>query len=198
MAMRDPWYVAGAYELSRNDDGADIKVTPKTCQEKYSVVAKSQTGRDFGERLKEAFGGDNQATIAGKLGISDASVSAYIKGESLPNLDNLKKISALTKCSLHWLLTGEGEADRDPFRFLTETERQIVQKIADGSKENFEETLHRLIVDALIAYGQHLFGQYRTMGANDLEQLQLLFKLYEADEEEEQTAKTSAESKRRA
>jgi transcriptional regulator with XRE-family HTH domain len=141
------------------------------------VATKPQSNRDFGQRLKEAFGGDNQAKIAEKLGISDASVSAYIKGESLPSLDNLKKISALTKRSLHWLLTGEGEADLDPYRFLNEKVRALVERMAANDNVDFGKALELLVVDALVRRGSYLFTLYPRLRGREMDELRLLFSL---------------------
>lgn len=61
----------------------------------------------FGQRLKDIFGNAVNAEIASKLGVSEAAVGTYVRGR-IPDGDKLIKISNLTNCNIHWLLTGEG------------------------------------------------------------------------------------------
>lgn len=161
------------------------------------MTTKKQAGKDFGIRLKEAFGGARGTEIAQKLGISDASVSAYLSGDSFPSLDNLKKISELTKCSLHWLLTGEGEASTDPLRSIEPGLRVIVEKLAADEKKPIDEVLARLLTEALVARGSQLFALYPTLRERELDQLRLIFQEFYGAEPELST-KTAVPSKRQA
>ncbi len=61
----------------------------------------------FGERLKIAFSNAKNAEIARKIGVSEAAIKNYIDGR-VPDADKLVKITSLTNCNLHWLLTGQG------------------------------------------------------------------------------------------
>jgi transcriptional regulator with XRE-family HTH domain len=65
------------------------------------------TALDFGSRLRTAFGGKINIKIADELGVSEVAVGNYI-ADRVPTLPLLLKISELTNCSVHWLLTGEG------------------------------------------------------------------------------------------
>jgi cellulose biosynthesis protein BcsQ len=64
----------------------------------------------FGKRFKEAFGNRQNYEIAELLGLSDSAITTYVAGR-VPAADKLIKISKITNCNLHWLLTGEGEKE---------------------------------------------------------------------------------------
>ncbi|MCW5959289.1 MAG: helix-turn-helix domain-containing protein [Pyrinomonadaceae bacterium] len=64
----------------------------------------------FGARLKRVFDGATNQEIADKLGVTAPAVQNYVSGR-IPDGEKLQRISAVTNCNLHWLLTGEG----DPF-----------------------------------------------------------------------------------
>jgi len=68
--------------------------------------------RDFGERFAIAFGRATNREIAAKLGVSAPAVQNYKAGR-VPQYETLLKIAAVTKCDLHWLLTGEGTVRRE-------------------------------------------------------------------------------------
>lgn len=65
---------------------------------------------DFGKRLKLAFGNASNQEIARKLGLSAPAIQNYVSGR-VPDGDKLLQIAEVTKCDLHWLLTGEGERE---------------------------------------------------------------------------------------
>jgi chromosome partitioning protein len=62
----------------------------------------------FGYRLKEAFQGIPNKEIAKKIGVSNSAVTTYMLGR-VPPAEMLTEISRLTGCSIHWLITGDGE-----------------------------------------------------------------------------------------
>jgi hypothetical protein len=67
---------------------------------------------EFGERLKQAFGGASVEEIRSRLGLQSYNGARnYLLGR-VPEWDKLVRISEITGCSVHWLLTGEG-----PMRF---------------------------------------------------------------------------------
>jgi transcriptional regulator with XRE-family HTH domain len=71
----------------------------------------------FGERLRHAFQGATNIEISEQLKVSKSAVSNYVGGR-VPDSETLIEISRLTKCNLHWLLTGEGPIflnDREKF-----------------------------------------------------------------------------------
>ncbi len=61
----------------------------------------------FGERLLEAFGDVPKGKIAKILGVKPSAVTNYLQ-DRVPDEEKLRRISDETKCSIHWLLTGEG------------------------------------------------------------------------------------------
>jgi chromosome partitioning protein len=67
----------------------------------------------FGYRLKEAFQEIPNKEIARKLGVSNSAVTTYMLGR-VPPAELLTEISRLTDCSIHWLITGEGEKFVNP------------------------------------------------------------------------------------
>jgi transcriptional regulator with XRE-family HTH domain len=62
----------------------------------------------FGRRLRMAFDGASNAEIARKLNVTKSTIGNYMDGR-IPPAETLIEISRLTSCSLHWLITGEGE-----------------------------------------------------------------------------------------
>lgn len=63
---------------------------------------------EFGYRLKELFDHAKNGFIAAKLGVAENTVGFYIRGR-IPDADMLMTISNVTRCNIHWLLTGKGE-----------------------------------------------------------------------------------------
>jgi phage repressor protein C with HTH and peptisase S24 domain len=63
---------------------------------------------EIGSRIKRARGNDTQREFAKKLYFSSSYLSEVESGKTKPSLELLLMISEITKCSLHWLLTGQG------------------------------------------------------------------------------------------
>lgn len=101
--QKDLRYLAACKTACR----ADITRHVESGQEVFAHHVKSIEESPFGKRLREAFGGGNNTIIAGKLGVSNSALTNYMRGR-VPDADLLLKISDLTNCSVHWLLTGEG------------------------------------------------------------------------------------------
>ncbi len=85
----------------------------------------------FGLRLKEVFDNATNQEIADILGVSAPAVQNYVSGR-FPDGDKLLLIAKVTKCNLHWLLTGEGSRSlttkTQPTKDrLSEMVRQIVR-----------------------------------------------------------------------
>jgi transcriptional regulator with XRE-family HTH domain len=71
---------------------------------------------EIGDRIKSlakehAFG--NISAFAKYVGIPRPTLYPYLKGERTPNAEQLILIANKTGCDLHWLLTGDGEMQRD-------------------------------------------------------------------------------------
>jgi hypothetical protein len=197
VAMRKPCYLAGRNGKVRYQDVADITRIAENCQEVFVRTAKTLSDTPFGARLRQAFGGLKDTEIARKLGKAPSDVGKWTKRDALPMPPILLEIARITKCNLHWLLTGDGEADLDPFQFLDEPTRGVIQKIADDDEKDFEEVVGTLLTEALAGRGAQLFALYPRLRGKDLDQMRLLVTLFEDDEKRE-TANPSATSRRRS
>ena len=105
----------------------------------------------FGERLRLAFEGRNNTKISEILGVSPATVGNYIDGR-IPNNETLDDIADFTKCSLHWLLTGEGEKRIEATLALTanlpEELRVALERYALKRKASVESVTAELLTSA--------------------------------------------------
>ena len=113
------------------------------------------TKSSFGDRFRAVFGGARYAEIAEKMGVSEAAIKVYVAGR-VPDDKKLLKIHELTKCNLHWLLTGEGP------QFVSED-------VAAGGISISENTLAKL---RSIAHEQApvLFGDAEVSRGNAAEE----------------------------
>ena len=84
----------------------------------------------FGERLIAAFGEVPKSKIAEVLGVKPSAVTNYLQ-DRIPDADKLKAISDFTNCSIHWLITGEGEKYLNPEKQVTldESFRAIMREM---------------------------------------------------------------------
>lgn len=111
----------------------------------------------FGLRLKQAFGTDKPAKIAGKLGVTYQAAKNYVEGR-IPGTDILLLIADSTGCSIHWLLTGEGQERIGEFEgevpiYFGAKEHEIIQKLAGQSKRTFEDQVRELVLENLKTRG---------------------------------------------
>ncbi|HCT6817390.1 TPA: helix-turn-helix transcriptional regulator [Morganella morganii] len=60
----------------------------------------------FPERLNLAMKGMTNVELAGKTGLTEATIRNYRKGKSYPPLDKLKELADACNCPLGWLATG--------------------------------------------------------------------------------------------
>lgn len=80
--------------------------TDNHVKQKLYVLAKSNS---IGDRLIEAFETDDKEFIAKKLGFgSKQGVYKVLSGERELDFEKLQNFRNYTKCSIDWLLTGEG------------------------------------------------------------------------------------------
>lgn len=157
---------------------------------------KAQPDLAFARRLKEAFNGVQDAEIARKLGYrSQSPVNKFMKG-IYPKAEVLIEISRVTKRSIDWLLTGQGESDLDPYRFLEGNARAIIQKLADVEGKPLEEMLNLLVREALAGRGAALFARYPEMEIEDLEEMRALLTLFEGDLGDSATSSAQAATSR--
>ncbi|MBK6589883.1 MAG: helix-turn-helix domain-containing protein [Acidobacteria bacterium] len=126
----------------------------------------------FGERLRLAFGNAKYAQIAAKMGVSEATVKVYMAGR-VPDDKKLVKISKLTNCSLHWLLTGEGDrfvsgsgnlayivhhALMERLRIVAKEQAPIVFADLDIGSDGLTEATLRILCEVLLQHGMLKFG----------------------------------------
>lgn len=132
---------------------------------------------DFGERLREAFQKAKDADIARQIGVSQPAVKNYMDGR-VPPAETLIKISDLTNCSIHWLLTGQGEmkvrkqgpvpdsvlslvdrhvtwTDEPPGRtvIFNSTTEAVIDELARTQGKTFDRVIYDLVIESLEAKG---------------------------------------------
>ncbi|MCD9186562.1 MAG: helix-turn-helix domain containing protein [Pyrinomonadaceae bacterium] len=83
--------------------------------------------REFRNRLIELCGTNQPAELAQKMDISYQAARNYLNGR-LPETNVLLMIAEKTKCSIHWLLTGEGK------KFISEQDNLNTLIISDQMK----------------------------------------------------------------
>jgi repressor LexA len=115
----------------------------------------------FEERVREAFAGASLTEIADKTGYKYHTLRNYLKAHRDIPPDVLIKLSDLTKCSIHWLLTGVGTKyisasilpkGESPIYF-GETEQEIIQNLAINEGRAFDEKVRELVLESLKARG---------------------------------------------
>src|SRR6266540_2672654 len=105
-------------------------------------------------------------------------------GRVYPAGEILLKVARITKCDLHWLLTGEGEADRDPFQFLPGGTRSVIEKFAGDAGKKIDVVVNELVEEALSRRGARMLLNYKRLSAKQVDELRaLLFLLGEEEEE---------------
>ena len=69
----------------------------------------------FSERLRVAMQSrrSNQIDLAGKIGITQSTISRIIRGEANPSDRTIRDICAALRINEAWLRTGEGEMERE-------------------------------------------------------------------------------------
>jgi len=131
----------------------------------------------FGARLKQAFGGATGRDIGRKIGYSDTQMSSILAGQAEMPFDKLILVSQLTKCSLHWLITGEGEESREPLDFIPETPRKIVEALAEGREVDVEQLLRELLTKGLAAELSEKAARLPNLDAREKAELRVLSEL---------------------
>jgi transcriptional regulator with XRE-family HTH domain len=136
----------------------------------------------FGVRLKQAFEGSTNTEIARKLGVSNSTITDYVKGTSYPTADGLLKIAGITKCNIHWLLTGEGEADSNPLRFLDEQTRATVIAVASKLRITPEALISDMIDEALTRRAVEMVRNLKELDGSQVDQLRAILNLTKVSE----------------
>lgn len=104
---------------------------------------KSAIPTPFGERLLQAFENIPKSKIAKLLEVSNSTITDYISVR-FPPPETLLRISDLTKCSIHWLLTGVGRMK------IRANEAQMSleeQEILEDEENSIEDVFLHLYID---------------------------------------------------
>src|SRR5205085_9090119 len=115
--------------------------------------------------------------IGRKIGYSDTQMSPILAGQAEMPFDKLILVSQLTKCSLHWLITGEGEESREPLDFIPETPRKIVEALAEGREVDVEQLLRELLTKGLAAELSEKAARLPNLDAREKAELRVLSEL---------------------
>ncbi len=99
---------------------------------------------DFANRFSELFHGHKQREIAETLGVTDAAVRNYLGGR-VPDAEKLQLIAEVTKCDLHWLLTGSGE------KYRSLAERNVRNE--ESFDRLLEERIRRIVREEISPVG---------------------------------------------
>jgi len=166
-------------------------------------IAQNVEVPDFAQRLRAVFKYARDAEIARQLGYrSQSPIAKWFDGETYPSAEVLLKIAQITQCNLHWLLTGEGLDDTDPFHFLGKRLRHPLERIAELRRERLEELALRLLCQALRARCVELLMKMQlgdpALPLDEYEELRLLLTIFMGDGDLEARAAKFADHVRSA
>nr|WP_170132330.1 S24 family peptidase [Hoeflea marina] len=131
-------------------------MAPGIGQRILSLVAEGRTNADF----------------ASEIGVAEATLANYIRGEREPSYDFLRRLRELRGIDINWLITGGDGANQ------TEAPRQgaLVSSYDPDADENDEGYSHetwkpripgaRPEIDARLGAGEGSVGQMLTIGSN--------------------------------
>lgn len=136
----------------------------ESCQSENSQNVKKREETPFGRRLREAFGGANNASIARLLKQGNSAITNYMAGR-MPPPETLLEISKFTNCSIHWLLTGEGAKKVEPAVAEPRAEYQTapleirpspavqaaLKELAQRNGLSIDEQISRVVLNGLVA-----------------------------------------------
>jgi hypothetical protein len=168
-----------AYSIHRKTICAP-DVTQPAQQSQALILVNAKRRKDLspiGARLVQAFGGATGREIGRKLGYKDSHMSSILAGQSELPHDKLILVAELTKCSLHWLLTGAGEEAVEQFSFIPETPRRIVQELAEGREVDVEQLVGELLTKGLAAELSEKASRLPTLSEKERAELRVLSEL---------------------
>ena len=149
-----------------------------------NTLPDSPFGSRFRASFRKAFGEDSNEAIRRRLKRKSASdITKWMSGRAFPPGEVLAMAARITEASIHYWITGEGEADLDPFRFLEQQQRQIVEKFVVGEKE-FDEVLREIVNDGLTARATAMLANRHYLSAKQIDQLRAIVSLVEVGAED--------------
>ncbi|MGE0133297.1 MAG: helix-turn-helix domain-containing protein [Blastocatellales bacterium] len=118
-------------------------------------IPDDSQGRTFEDRVVEAFEGASLSEIAAKMGRNYHTLRNWIQQKRDMPPDGLIQIAVLTKTSIHWLLTGEGQKQINSKQEIefTGADRKVIEEIAASGGITFNETVAHLVREALAHKG---------------------------------------------
>jgi transcriptional regulator with XRE-family HTH domain len=148
----------------------------------------------FAERFRQAFKGARDAEIARQLGYkSQSPLTKFMSGEALPTGELLLRIAQVTKCNLHWLLTGE----HDPTlvgNMLGPELMKVLEEICEAHKTPMEVLMRSIVPQALrqrlVALTQRVVDPEYPLGPDELREYQILTQFF-ADNNGKEKSKRS-------
>jgi transcriptional regulator with XRE-family HTH domain len=105
-----------------------------------------QAGGGFALRLRQVLDAHGSAnSIARAIDRSEGAVRKWLRGESEPNVTDLRALCEHTQTSIEWLVTGRGRREAMP----VELQEPPPQAYANASSKPLNYTLLEAIMDAL-------------------------------------------------
>ncbi|MGK7346679.1 MAG: hypothetical protein ACNS63_12815 [Candidatus Nitrospinota bacterium M3_3B_026] len=85
--------------------------------------------KTFKDRLRFLIGDDKPYAWCKKVGIEKGLFQYYWQKEKIPKYENLIKIRNYTRCSLDWLMTGEGEPFPDRVEDIDDAVKNLLGRV---------------------------------------------------------------------
>jgi transcriptional regulator with XRE-family HTH domain len=165
--------------------GAHITALPEFLSSGFQARVKKLKDSPFGARLREAFGGARNTTIAEKIGVTPSTITEYMSGQSYPDIPKLIKISELTKCSIDWLLSGQGEASFDPLQALGNGQRTALEMVAARRKMSPEELLREWVDEGIASRIRELTMHLNRLRPREYDELRALVEVVGREDQDE-------------
>jgi transcriptional regulator with XRE-family HTH domain len=163
----------------------DITDFGKSCQGDFFDIVKKDYLAEFPGRLLSLYEGRPKGDIAADLKIPASTVTKLLSGEQPPKAEWVIRISEIRNCSTDWLLKGEGEEPAEPYGFLSDSGRQVVEKLAEIEGQDVDAVLNELVTEGLGRRAADLFANLKRLNARERKQVRALLALVESEEVQE-------------
>ena len=109
-----------------------------------AIILGENMGEQFAERLRERLTclGLSQKDFAGQLGVTEATVSRYLKGERRPSLNVINKIAKILNTTPDYLFDAEAANTSDA---LTNIKLMIAHNAKDMTIDDKMELIRMLM-----------------------------------------------------